>query len=138
MASYLYRLGRFAFRRRRLVAALWLAVVVVALTGAATLSGSTSDSFRIPGTSSQRAIDLLGERFPQASADGAVARVVFATPGGQALSDAGHRAAVERAVAELRQAPQVAAVTDPFSTGGINPADTVGYAQARTRWSRRS
>ncbi|HVQ96373.1 MAG TPA: MMPL family transporter, partial [Mycobacteriales bacterium] len=130
MASYLYRLGRFAFRRRRLVAVLWLAVLGGVLAGAATLSGSTADAFRIPGTPSQQAIDLLGERFPEASAAGAVGRVVFAAPSGQALGDAANRAAIEGAVAELRQAPQVASVTDPFQAGGINQAGTVGYAQA--------
>jgi RND superfamily putative drug exporter len=130
MASFLYRLGRFSFRWRWLVAALWVAILAGTLTGAATLSGSTTDSFRIPGTPSQQAIDLLAQRFPQASAGGATARVVFAVPDGQKLTDAQNRAAVEGAVAELRQAPQVASVTDPFSTGAVNAASTVGFAQA--------
>ena len=130
MASLLYRLGRFAFRRRWVVTGLWLAVLVAALAGAATLSGSTSDAFRIPGTPSQQAIDLLQERFPQASADGATARVVFAAPDGTKLSDPAYRAAITSAVAELGRAPQVASVTDPFATGAVNPAGTVGLAQA--------
>ena len=130
MASFLYRLGRFAFRRRWLVLALWMAVLAAALTGAATLSGQTSDSFRIPGTASQQAIDTLQERFPQASADGATARVVFAAPDGQRLTDPANRAAIERVVAELKQAPQVASVTDPFQSGALNQAGTVGFAQA--------
>jgi len=41
MASFLYRLGRLAFRRRWLVAGLWVAVLMAALAGAATLSGAT-------------------------------------------------------------------------------------------------
>ncbi len=130
MASFLYRLGRFAFRRRWLVASLWLVVLAGALTGAATLSGSTSDSFRIPGTASQETIDLLQQRFPQASAGGATARVVFAAPDGQQLTSAGNRQAIAGVVAQLRQAPQVASVTDPFQVGAVNPAGTVGFAQA--------
>lgn len=130
MATFLYRLGRFAFRRRRLVAAVWLAILAAVIAGATTLSGPTSDTFSIPGTPSQKAFDLLGERFPEASAGGATARVVFAAPDGQALSDQGHRATVERAVADLRRVPQVASVTDPFKTGAINPAGVVGFAQA--------
>jgi putative drug exporter of the RND superfamily len=129
MASFLYRLGRFSFRWRWLVAALWVAILAGALTGAATLSGSTTDSFRIPGTPSQQAIDLLAQRFPQASAGGATARVVFAVPDGQKLTDPQHRAAVESTLAELRGAPQVASVTDPFATGAVNPDSTVGFAQ---------
>ncbi|GAA4724035.1 MMPL family transporter [Phytohabitans rumicis] len=130
MASFLYRLGRFAFRRRWLVLGLWLAVLIAALVGAATLSGKTQDAFRIPGTQSQQAIDLLQERFPQASADGATARVVFAAPDGQQLTSAANKATIERVVAELKQAPQVASVSDPFTSGAVNEAGTVGFAQA--------
>jgi putative drug exporter of the RND superfamily len=133
MALFLYRLGRFAFRRRWLVVGLWLAAVAVSVTGAATLSGSTSDEFRIPGTPSQQVIDLLQERFPQASADGATARVVFAAPAGQQLTDAATKAAVEQIVAELRQAPQVLSVNDPFRSGAVNQAGTVGFAQVNYR-----
>jgi RND superfamily putative drug exporter len=133
MATFLYRLGRFAYRRRWLVTLLWLAILVAALTGAATLAKPTSDAFRIPGTQSQQVIDLLGERFPQASADGATARVVFAAPAGQQLTDGANRAAVENTVARLRQDPQVAAVSDPFQSGAVNPAGVVGFAQATYR-----
>jgi RND superfamily putative drug exporter len=133
MASFLYRLGRFAFRRRWLIVGLWLAILAAAATGAATLSGSTSDAFRIPGAPSQEAIDLLQERFPQASADGATARVVFAAPAGQQLTGAATKAAVEQVVAELRQAPQVASVNDPFQSGTVNQDATVGFAQATYR-----
>ncbi|GAA4720627.1 MMPL family transporter [Phytohabitans rumicis] len=130
MATFLYRLGRLAFRRRWWVAATWLAVLAAAIVGAATLSGSTSDTFAIPGTPSQRAIDLLGERFPQASADGATARIVFAAPAGHTLNDPANKAAIDTTVAELRQAPQIASVTDPFASGAINQAGTVGFTQA--------
>ncbi|MEV6635973.1 MMPL family transporter [Actinoplanes sp. NPDC051470] len=133
MASFLYRLGRFAFRRRWLVTGLWLAVLAAALTGAVALSGPTSGALRIPGTPSQEAIDLLQERFPQASAGGATARVVFAAPAGQRLTDAPAKAAVEQVVDELRRAPQVVSVTDPFSSGAVNPAGVIGFAQATYR-----
>jgi putative drug exporter of the RND superfamily len=133
MASFLYRLGRFAFGRRWLVVGLWLAILAAALAGAVTLSGPTSDAARIPGTPSQQAIDLLQERFPQASADGATARVVFAAPAAQQLTSPATKAAVEQVVAQLRQAPQVASVTDPFQSGAVNQAGTVGFAQATYR-----
>jgi RND superfamily putative drug exporter len=126
MASFLYRLGRFSFRRRWLVLGLWIAVLAAALTGAATLSGSTTDAFRIPGTPSQQAIDLLQERFPQASADGATARVVFAAPAGRTLQ----KAPIEQVVAQLKAAPRVASVSDPFETRTVNAAGTIGFAQA--------
>ncbi|MFG1610759.1 MMPL family transporter [Actinoplanes sp. NPDC049265] len=133
MAAFLYRLGRFAFRRRWLVVGLWLAVLAAAATSAATLSGPTSDAFRIPGTPSQEAIDLLQARFPATSAEGATARVVFAAPAGQRLTGAATKTVIEQAVTELDQAPRVAAVADPFRAGTVNPAGTVAFAQATYR-----
>ncbi|RSM45378.1 hypothetical protein DMB66_51125 [Actinoplanes sp. ATCC 53533] len=130
MASFLYRLGRFAFHRRWLVTAAWLAVMIAALVGAATLSGPTQDSFSIPGTPAQKAVDLLAERFPQASADGATARVVFAAPDGKKLTAPAYRSAINAAVAELKRAPQVASVNDPFTSGTVNDSGTIGFAQA--------
>jgi RND superfamily putative drug exporter len=130
MASYLYRLGRLAFRRRWLVLALWGVVMAGAMTGAATLSGSTTQATSIPGTPSQKAIDLLNQRFPSGDAGGATARVVFAVPNGQKLTSATNRAAVERTVGALARSPQVASVSDPFKSGAVNPAATVGIAEA--------
>src|SRR4051794_7443056 len=108
MATYLYRLGRLAFRRRKLVLAIWLALVGLFGLGAATLSGPTSDDFAIPGTEAQQAQDLLAERFGDNSAGGAEARVVFAAPDGTRLTDPAGRAAVDRTVAAIRSGPHVA------------------------------
>ncbi|MEV4513235.1 MMPL family transporter [Dactylosporangium sp. NPDC049525] len=132
MATYLYRLGKLSFRRRKLVLALWLALIAVLGVGAATLSGPTAGSFSIPGTQAQEAQDLLTERFPQAGAGGAQARVVFAAPSGQQLTDPGNAAAIERTVTALRAGGQVANVTDPLR-GTVNEAGTVAYAQVTYR-----
>lgn len=117
MATYLYRLGRAAYRRRRLVVALWIVLLALVGVGAATLSGSTTDAFSIPGTESQKAIDLLNERVPGADADTAGARVVFTVPAGStgSLADAGRQRAIEQTVQNLSHAPLVAKVTDPFT-----------------------
>ncbi|MFB9830801.1 MMPL family transporter [Actinoallomurus acaciae] len=133
MAAHLYRLGRFAFRHRRLVALSWLGLLAAFIVGALAFSGPTSSSFSIPGTEAQRAVDMLAERFPQASAGGATARVVFAAPGGRRLTAPGDKAAVESVVNRLRSGPQVANVSDPFAAGAINPARTVAYAQVTYR-----
>ncbi|BCJ50460.1 membrane protein [Actinoplanes sp. NBRC 14428] len=133
MASFLYRLGRSAFRHRRWVVVAWLAVLAAALIGASALSGPTRDSFSIPGTQSQQAIDLLAQRFPQASAGGATARVVFAAPGGKTLRDPAYRTVIRTAVDDLERAPQVASVDGPFTSGAINEAGTIGFAEVSYR-----
>jgi RND superfamily putative drug exporter len=78
MASILYRLGHLAVRRRRVVLALWLALLVVVSTLAMSLGGETSDKLELPGTESQQAFDLLDERFPEQG--GSSTRVVVAAP----------------------------------------------------------
>ena len=130
MALYLYRLGRASFRHRRLVLVGWLAVLAAVATGALTLAGSPADSFRIPGTPAQQAIDTLGERFPQANADGATARVVFVTRGGAKVTDPAVAAEVARTVGALRALPGVVNVTDPYESKAISPSLTTAFAQA--------
>ena len=66
MATFLARLGRASFRRRRLVTSLWVLLLVVFGIGALTMSGQTTNSVTIPGTEAQQAIDRLEERFPEA------------------------------------------------------------------------
>ncbi|MGW4985945.1 MMPL family transporter, partial [Streptomyces mirabilis] len=86
MASLLYRLGRLSFRRRRLVALIWVALLALAGFGAASAPAATSSSFSVPGTEAQKAFDLLEERFPGGSADGATARVAFKAPAGEKMT----------------------------------------------------
>ncbi|WP_035812342.1 MMPL family transporter [Jiangella gansuensis] len=129
MATFLYRLGRFSYRRRRLVGAIWLALLALFGVGAATLSGPTSDTFSIPGTESQQAFDLLEERFPGGNTDGATARVVFAAPDGETLTDPQNQAVVSDVLAELTTAPQVADVPDPFQVGTVSEDGRIAFSQ---------
>jgi RND superfamily putative drug exporter len=129
VATFLYRLGRFAFRRRALVAVVWTAVLLALGLGALTLSGQLSNSVTIPGTESQRAIDQLAQRFPQAAAGGATARVAIAAPEGQSLTTLANQAAVERVIAQLKTAPKVASVVDPFPAKAISPDKRVALVQ---------
>lgn len=133
MATVLHALGRFSFRRRRLIALVWLVLLTAGIAGAVTLSGSTSSSLRVPGTEAQRALDRLAQSFPNASAAGATARVVFAAPSGTALTDPAYRQAVTAIVTEVRTAPQVSSVTDPFTARTISADATIGLAQITYR-----
>jgi RND superfamily putative drug exporter len=129
VATFLYKLGRFAFRRRRLVALIWVALLAAVGVGAATASSSTSNSFSIPGTEAQKAFDLLSQRFPGVSANGATARVVFAAPAGHKVTAKGNKAAIEKVVGELKGGPQVASVVDPFQAKAISKDRGTAYVQ---------
>ncbi|MFF5453112.1 MMPL family transporter [Streptomyces sp. NPDC012950] len=128
MATFLYKLGRSAFRRRRLVALLWVALLALAGVGAATAPAATSSSFSIPGTEAQRAFDLLEERFPGAGADGATARVVFKAPEGQKVTDPAHKAVVEETVTALESgSDQIVSVADPYTAQAVSQNGSTAY-----------
>ncbi|MFF1278258.1 MMPL family transporter [Streptomyces marokkonensis] len=128
MATFLYRLGRRAFRRRGLVVLLWVAVLVGAGVAASAAPAPPEDSFSMPGTESQEAFDLLDEQFPAASAEGATARVVIRSPEGGKISDPAGKAQVGELVAALESSPQVASVTDPFEADAVSSDGTTAYA----------
>src|SRR2546429_5624541 len=79
MSKYLYRLARFAFRRRRLVLAAWLLAAIAAIAVAQLSGGKTNDTFTIPGTEAQNAAAVLQAKLPAFS--GGQSTIVFATHG---------------------------------------------------------
>lgn len=114
MASLLYRLGRFSFRRRKRVVAVWLLLLALLGGAAVTLMGPTSDKFTMPGTESQRAMDSLQKQFPQAS--GTTGTIVIAAPEGAKLAPA----AVAPVVEEAAAVPGVLGAVDPFQAGAVS------------------
>ena len=131
MATFLYKLGRLAFRRRHFVALIWVALLTLAGVGAASAPAAGSTSFSIPGTEAQKAFDLLEQRFPGMSADGATARVVFKAPHGQKMTDPGNKATVEDTVKELSDGSEVASVADPYTGHAVSKDGTIAYASVK-------
>jgi len=127
MSRFLYRLGKFSVRHRRLMLAGWLLGLVAMAVGAAAAGGETSSEFSIPGTESQQAFDLLDERFPEQS--GTSARIVFSSTDGTPLAASSD--AVDDTLAEARELEHVIQVTDPFETGTVSPDGTIAYATVR-------
>mgnify|MGYP004115807047 CR=1 FL=1 len=64
MSSFLYRVGRFAARRRWTVIVIWIAVVVGASALAGVLGNHLQSSFTVPGTQAQSALDELTQALP--------------------------------------------------------------------------
>jgi len=112
----LYRLGGWCARHPWPVIGLWLVAVAVIAGAAVSWGASSSENIEIPGTESQRAIDLLQRRFPEAA--GGRAQVVFATGKGR-VTDAAFRSGAERTLDEIRELPHVTQVIDPFGPAGL-------------------
>ncbi|WP_380167866.1 MMPL family transporter [Jannaschia sp. R86511] len=118
MSSLLYSFGRLAHRRWRAVLLVWLLVLIGAGTAALTLNQGTSDSFSIPGTESQEALDRLDATFPQVA--GSSVQLVARAEGG--LDDEAVLASVADVVAQVEDLDEVSAVLSPLgSDGGLGP-----------------
>ena len=78
--SRLARLADVAFRRRRLVLLGWIVALVAAFAASGALAGEFSADYATPGSESQRAGDLLSERFPGRSSE--TVDVVWQAPAG--------------------------------------------------------
>ncbi len=119
-SSFLFdRWPRFAARHPwRVIGALGVAIALLALVAIA-FPGRYTDNFSIPGTESQRLVDLLEERFPRAAGDSAT--VVVRAPAG--LNDAAATADLERLLTHLQELPEVVSVSSPFDTPGSTSAD---------------
>ena len=85
MATYLYRLGGWAFKTAARCSLGWIAMLVLVVASSFAFSGEFSRKFEVPGTESQQAQDLLHEKYP--GAGGASARVVYVAPAGKKLTD---------------------------------------------------
>ncbi|MGP2442820.1 MMPL family transporter [Streptomyces sp. JW3] len=129
MATLLCRLDRTAFRRRWPVTLLWVVILGAAGAGAATAPAASQETTSVmPGIEAQKAFDLIGERFPGSSADGAYAQIVFVAPDGTKVSEAGQRSAVETFVTRAADAPRVSAAADPFEAGAMSEDGSTAYS----------
>ncbi|ASQ93748.1 MMPL family transporter [Streptomyces sp. 11-1-2] len=128
MATFLYRIGRWAFRRRRLVGGLWLGALLLALAAAAMAPAGEEEDLSMPGTESQKAFDLLDERFPESNSQGAEARLVFRAPDGQRVTARENKAAVQDTLGSLDGGDQVASTTDPYESGAVSEDGTIAYS----------
>jgi RND superfamily putative drug exporter len=134
MSTYLYRLAHLAFRRRRLVLALWLAAAVVAIAVAQASGGKTNDDFTIPGTEAQNASDVLSAELPAFS--GGQSTIVFAAHGAAKITDPASRAVITTALARVRSVPQVSSVVTPYENGLISQSGRIALSQVQ--WSAKA
>src|SRR5215210_178426 len=78
----------------------WLGIVALLIVLVGTVGGSLKDEFEIPGSETQKAVDLIKAEF--ASEQGAVLNIVFAASEGQRLDTPERKATIEKAIARLK------------------------------------
>ena len=121
----------------------WIGIVAALIVLVATVGGSLRDEFEIPGSDTQKAVDLIEAEF--ASEQGGVLNIVFAAPEGERLDTPERKAAIEEAIALLRSpefaategaepvegSPKLSSVGDPFSENTFAENGRIAYAEAQ-------
>ncbi len=122
------RLAHWCYRRRRLVLVVWVVLLVGSQVAGSVAGGTSSMSFKLPASDSQRAQNLLAERFKTQS--GATGDVVIDAPAG--VANAATRARAEALFARIARVPHVVEVTSPYSAAGarqVSRDGTIAFAQ---------
>ncbi|MEO8539698.1 MAG: MMPL family transporter, partial [bacterium] len=109
-APMLERWARFTHRRRGTVMGAWVAALAILIFSMINFGGTFSTEFSLPGSESQKALDLLKSTFPAQAAG--TADLVFETPAG--VDSAAEKAAIQKAIDDVKTSPQVADVESPF------------------------
>lgn len=128
MATWLARVGAASMRRAWLVVIAWVVLLGGVLGGALALGPNMQESFEIPGTESQDALDRLGSVFPQVA--GSSVQVVIQADGGVEA----HREAIAEQAAEIERIDDVASVIDPwneFASGQISDDGEVAFTRVQ-------
>lgn len=113
MATFLYKLGRLAYRRRWMFVSLWAVVLVAIGLSAGAFMGKLTNSFSIPGTETQRALDKLKTEMPEFS--GGSGSIVYQTSDGQRFT-AAQKKAIGSALGNLEDLGDVREASNPFTT----------------------
>lgn len=122
MSSRLAALAR-ALTHHWIRGLLGVIVALFVLGGLAANGKPAVDDFSIPGTDTQRAIDLLEAHTPNLA--GLDSQLVFYAKDGK-ITDPAKQQAVEGALSKVRELPGVVSAASPFGKGGgLSPDQTV-------------
>jgi RND superfamily putative drug exporter len=131
MSEFLAALARAISHhwKRSLVFAVATLAILVVIAGA---SGSAPpNDFEVPGSESQKAIDLFSQHTPALA--GVDSQIVFSTDEGP-ISTPERRAAIGEALEEIKSLPSVISVTDPFDRRMPRISDDGRIAAADVRY----
>ncbi|MEU9291527.1 MMPL family transporter [Streptomyces sp. NPDC048275] len=120
METILRKLGRSTARHPLLTIGAWVLAIVALLGVGQAAGGGFVNEFRIPGSDSQRAVDLATKHFP---AVGAVSADVTWRAESGTLADPDKAAAVKAVVTEFRTQADVRSADDPLAAQGTRSED---------------
>ncbi|MGE5281905.1 MAG: MMPL family transporter [Chloroflexota bacterium] len=121
------RLANWTTTHRKTVVLAWIAALVLAGFAAGSAGTAFTENFSLPSSDSQRAVELLENRFPAQS--GEAAQIVYKADAGVAAPAV--RRQMSAAFAAIAKVPHVSEVASPYAgpgAGGISPDGKIAYA----------
>ncbi len=109
------KVTRWCITHRGRVFVAWIAIAVITTAVASAAGRNYATNFSLPGTESQRALDLLKKEFPAQSGD--VDTIVFHTANGT-VDDPQVQSAITKLLGEVQGDPHVVLVRSPFGSDG--------------------
>jgi RND superfamily putative drug exporter len=112
---------------RRVVMAAWIVATVGIFAVSSSVGKKTASDFTLPGTGSQRAVDLLRSRLPAQAGD--ADQIVFRAKTGT-LASAADRATITATLVRVARLPHVTSVLSPYVPGAhaISKDRTIAFA----------
>jgi RND superfamily putative drug exporter len=104
---------------------LWLFGTIILIVLTAAFHGKLVNSFKLPGSDTQRATDLLDSKFPAQS--GSSLTFVFQAQKGKTVTATVQKAAILKIEKLAKSAQYATRQTDPFDKGNLSKTKRVGY-----------
>ena len=114
-SGVLARIATWTMRHRRITLVAWIVALVSVTLGSQAIGTRQATNFTLPGTESQRAVDLLQSKFPTQAGD--QDQIVFRATNGSIDTQA-QRARIQPMLREVAKQPHVSDVVSPFSRVG--------------------
>ncbi|CAM5302354.1 Membrane protein YdfJ [Streptomyces fumanus] len=126
MSTFLYRLGKFSYRRRWIVVTGWIAILLASVGAMIFLVKGFTPGLKIPGSQSQKTTEAMARAFPGGT-EQATGTIVFQTKNGGKVTAEPAKQTIEDITQEADGLPGVGSATAPSrDTLTISPDATVG------------
>ncbi|WP_433921033.1 MMPL family transporter [Paenibacillus taichungensis] len=126
MAKWLYRLGAWSARKRKMVIAMGLALLILLASVGLGMGTSFTGEMTIPGTKSDQAAKVLNSEFPSTDEGGQI-RLIFKAENGTLTSEA-NKNYIRQALKDVQTDLSVKSVASPFVAMTLSADKTIGYA----------
>ncbi len=127
MANFLCKLGKWAFRRRKTVITGTAAALVLALVIGGLMGSAFSAEMSIPGTKSEKAMQVLSEAFQTGGEHGTI-QVIYKAPEQETLESGSIRQLIRQVEEDIRKDEAVASVITLFDAHTVSPDKRIGYS----------